>query len=282
VVLPGMQEPGGTVLIVANIIDNVGVKIAGITFTVVDPNGVQTTPTFSYEKNMFQYTFENPGNILGRFNYSLLISDVNGMKTEASGSFIYADDVILLTTPVNGATLLSYTPIELKVNSNVFTPLAFKIGNDVYADDFRVYYTVNNGNEINVSRQDEKSREDYRTTAEFVGWHPGEAVNFTAYVQVSYYFVNNPTQFNNTIQDNNTYHFTTNTTDVKTGTKTDLIPPSHLYALHDTKQQSNVLNYYIPVPRSMGATPGFELIIFVVALSVALVAMKKRKHKKQT
>lgn len=282
VVLPGMQEPGGTVLIVASIIDNVGVNQAGITFTIVDPNGMQTTPTFSYEKNMFQYTFENTENLLGRFNYSLLASDVNGMKTDVSGSFTYSDDAILLTTPANGTALLSYTPIELKVNGNVFTPLSFKIGNDVYADDFRVYYTVNNRNEINVSRQDEKNREDYRTTAEFVGWHPGEAVNFSAYVQVSYYFVNNPTRFNNTIQDRSTYHFTTNATDAKIGTETNLVPPSHLYTLHDSKQQSNVLNYYIPVPRSIGATPGFELIIFVGAIAAILIIMKKRKHKKQT
>jgi hypothetical protein len=240
------------------------------------------TPEFTYEQNIFQYTFENPHNLLGRFNYSLLVSDTNGLKTDLYGSFTYSDDVIILTTPTNGAMLLSYTPIEFKVNSNVFTPLAFKIGNDVYADDFRVYYTVNNGNEINVSRQDEKNREDYRTTAEFVGWHPGEAVNLTASVEVSYYFINNPIQFNNTIRDTTTYHFTTNSSDAKIGTKTNLIPPSHLYALHSDKQLSNTLNYYIPVPRSLSATPGFEIVIFVVALAVVLIAMKKQKKKKQT
>jgi hypothetical protein len=282
VVLPAMQEPGGTVLIVANIIDNVGVNKANINFTLVDPNGTQMTPEFTYEQNMFQYTFENPNRLLGGFNYSLIVSDKDGQKAEYSGSFIYTNDVIILTTPSNGAALLSYTPIEFKVNSNVFTPLAFKIGNDVYGDDFRVFYTVNNQGEINVSRQDEKNREDYRTTAEFVGWHPGEAANVTAYVEVSYYFVNNPTKFNNTIRDGLSYQFTTNGSDTKIGTKTDLIAPSHFYSLHDSKQQSNCLNYYVPVPRSMPATPGFELLVFVVALAVVCVAVKQRKKKKQT
>jgi len=281
VVLPRMQEPGGTVLIVANIVDNVGVNTAGINLQVTAPDGTQMTPEFSFENNMLQYTFENPTNLPGRFNYSLRVSDVNGLKTNVYGSFTYANDVILLTTPSNGAALLSYTPIELKVNGSVYTPLTFKIGNDVYADDFRVYYTVNNGNEINVSRQDEKNREDYRTTAEFVGWHPGESVNFTAYVQVLYYFVNNPIPYNNTVRDTTTYHFTTNASDLRIGTKTDLIPPNHLFALHASQQPSNTLNYYLPVPRSLPATPGFEIVVFVIALAVVLVAVKKRKNKKQ-
>jgi hypothetical protein len=281
VVLPMIQEPGGTVLIVANIIDNVGVKNEGIRLTIATPTGTVMTPDFSYTNNMFMYTFENPDRLLGRFNYSLQVSDVNGLKTDLSGSFIYADDVILLTTPTNGATLLSYTPIELKVNSNVYLPLPFKIGNDIYADDFRVYYTVDNGNEINISRLDEKNREDYRTTAEFIGWHLGETANITAYVEVSYYFVNNPTKFNNTIRDTSPYHFTTNASDAKIGTKTDLIPPSHLYALHASQQPSNTLNYYVPVPRSLPATPGFEVILFVIALAVVLIVVKKRKTKKQ-
>ena len=281
-VLPMMQEPGGTILIVANINDNVGVNKAGINFTIVDPNGTQITPEFTYENNILQYTFTNPNNLLGRFNYSLSTSDVNGLKTQYSGSFYYANDVILLTTPRNGLELLSYTPIEMKINSSVFTPLYFKIGNDAYADDFRVYYTVNNGVEINVSRMDEKNREEYRTTAEYVGWHPGENVTLTAYVQVSYYFVNSLTKYNNTIRDTTTHFFTTNASDIKIGTKTDLITPSHYYSLHDKNQLPNPLNYYVPVPRTMPATPGFELLIFVIAIAVVLLVVKRRKNNKQT
>jgi len=282
VVLPLVQEPGGSILIVANIIDNVGINNAGINLTIVDPNGTQITPAFNYTNTMFQYIFENPGNLTGRFSYSLQVSDVNGLKTDYSGSFTYANHVILLTTPSNGAELLSYTPIELKVNSSVYTPLSFKIGSDVYADDFRVYYTVNNGNEINVSRQDQKNREDYRTTAEYVGWHPGEQVNLTAYVQVSYYFVNSLQKYNNTIRDTVTHTFVTNATDTKIGTKTDLIAPSHFYSLGDSKQASNILNYYMPVPRTMPATPGFELAVFIIAIAVVLMVVKRRKKDKQT
>ena len=60
VALPGMQEPGGTILIAAYIVDNVGVNKAGINFMITDPNGTIFTPEFTYENNIFRYTYENP------------------------------------------------------------------------------------------------------------------------------------------------------------------------------------------------------------------------------
>ena len=60
VTLPGMQEPGGTILFAAYIVDNVGVNKAGITFMITDPNGTVYTPEFTYENNIFRYTYENP------------------------------------------------------------------------------------------------------------------------------------------------------------------------------------------------------------------------------
>ena len=80
VALPGMQEPGGTILIAAYIVDNVGVNKAGINFTITDPNGNTFAPEFTYENNIFRYTYENPSDLQGTFNYTFIVSDVNNQK----------------------------------------------------------------------------------------------------------------------------------------------------------------------------------------------------------
>ncbi len=56
VILPEFQELGGTVLIVAQIFDNVEVKKQDISFTLFDPNDEQISTDFSFENNIFSYT----------------------------------------------------------------------------------------------------------------------------------------------------------------------------------------------------------------------------------
>jgi hypothetical protein len=70
VTLPAMQEPGGTILFAAHITDNVGIGKEGITFTITDPNGSVLTPEFTFENTLFRYTYQNPSNLIGTFNYS--------------------------------------------------------------------------------------------------------------------------------------------------------------------------------------------------------------------
>ena len=57
VVLPEMQEPGGTVMILAKITDNTGVDKEDITFTVDDKS---ISPNdFDFIDNIFRYKYES-------------------------------------------------------------------------------------------------------------------------------------------------------------------------------------------------------------------------------
>jgi hypothetical protein len=276
VALPGAQEPGGMVQIVAHITDNVGISQNGIEFSITDPQGVSSSiEGFSYQESIFLYTFENPEDQMGEFTYTLTARDVNGHTTNNEGTFTYGEDIIVLTTPQNRSEVSSLTPIEFKVQPNVYDPIPFDIqGNKEYMD-FRVYYTVNNGIPINVSRLTPSDREDYRTTPKYSGWIRGANVTLKVYVEVSHYFTNVNKRFNNTIEDTTIYQFTT-TDDTAIGTATRLVPPSPNYALDNKNQPENAFNYYLPFPQQQ-QVPGFELVVFLVSLIGVVIILKRRK-----
>jgi|GEM_PF-364764 len=282
VVLPDVQELGGTVRIAAQIIDNVGVEKQDISFTLTDPDGSPISADFTFANNIFSYTHESPDNLTGNntYTFKLTAKDVNGRITEKEGTFKYDNDVIILTTPENGSNLYSYTPIELKVNSNIYTPTEFKIGDNAYTKDFRVYYKIDDGEEINVSRLDEDNRDDYRTSAEYAGWQKSKNVSLNAYVEVIYYFKGVNIKFSNTIRDTTTYYFKT-LDDVKIGESDPLIPPNPLYKLNSEKQPENIFNYYLPKYEPIGATPGFEVAIFLISLVFVALLFKYRKKDKK-
>jgi len=209
VVLPNMQELGGTVNIIAQIIDNVNVDKANINFTLTYPNDTKHYPEFTFEDNFFNYTYENSDNLLGEYIFTIKATDSNGHTTEKNETFKYDDGVIVLITPTNGSDLYSYTPIEFRVNEDVFTPVPFIVEGEQSFMDFRVYYKVNDSEEINVSRLDKTNRKEYRTTAEYVGWQKNTNTTLKAYVEVSYYFMTLPLKFSNTVEDTTTYRFET-------------------------------------------------------------------------
>lgn len=276
VVLPGMQEIGGTVKIVANIADNVGVEKKDITFELAYPNGADHTPDFTYESNIFSYIYENTDNLTGEFSFKITAKDVNNHETIKEGVFKYDNDAIILTMPEDGSELRSYTPIEFKVNGDVYIPTPFVISGDTYYKDFRLYYTVNDNVEINVSRLDDENRENYRSTAEFEGWPIDTNVTLKAYVEVTYYFVNNNETYSNIIEDTETYNFKT-LNEAGVGTKDRLVPPRPILPLKHEDQIDNCLNYYLPCEQVLLA-PGFELVVFLASL-VAVVLIFKYKKK---
>ena len=94
VVLPGIQEMGGTVKIVARIIDNVGIEKQDIYFSLIYPDGTNHSPDFAFEDNIFSYTYENSDNLLGEYTFTIEAIDVNSHKNEVSGSFKYGDDAV--------------------------------------------------------------------------------------------------------------------------------------------------------------------------------------------
>ena len=267
-VLPGMQELGGTILVAANILDNVGVNKQGINFTITDPNGNILSPEYSYENNIFQYTYTNPDNLLGTFNYTFVVSDTNNLKTTKTGSFTYSNATMqIISSQRTGLTSGDAIIIEADEQIN-------KVN-------FRVFYRIDNGSDINVNRKDPDDKEKYETTPEFKGWSSNATLMVTVYAEASYYFVNIPVTFSNLVRDTTPYVFTT-ATDPNIGTEEPLVEFNATLALLHESQLPNTLNYVTPYPTSMGATPGFEALVFIVALVAVVLLLKRKKKSKRT
>jgi hypothetical protein len=253
VALPGMQEPGGTVNIVAHIVDNVDIENQGIDFTLIYPNGTILSPEFTFKNNIFRYTYENPDNISGEYTFTLTATDVNGHKKEINRTFEYSEDA-------------------LKIISSRFTDIrsgdAIIINADkkISLENFRVFYRINNGTEINVDRKDNNDREKYETVAEYEGWSENSNVTIKVFVKVSHYFINVNENFTNTLEDTTEYKFSTGS-DSNIGTEPVL--------------KNNELNYNLPYPRITPVTPGFEVMLFILSLFVVALIFKYRKKDKK-
>ena len=242
VTLPDMQEPGGTVNIVAMIADNVGVEKEGIEFTLTYPDETSYTPEFTFEDSIFTFTYENSDNILGEYAFTLMATDVNGHDSESqTGTFTYSNDTIKLPEPIAANELpgaeVTYT-----------TSIKF----DVKADVSRFYYKINDGDEINVT----KSGDYYVTSPKIEGWTRNTNVTIKAFAEVIYYFENSPIQYNNTLVDNGIYYF--NVSDVPEIGGED--PPTV------------TMPQYIPIQ-----VPGFELVVFIISLIAVVLIFKYRK-----
>ncbi len=267
VALPGMQEPGGTILFAAHITDNVGVNKAGITLTITDPNGTVYTPEFTYENTIFRYTFENPSNMLGTFNYTAIASDTSNRKTTITGSFTYATDVLeIISSRFTG--IMSGDAITIKADQGISK------------ENFKVYYKIDDGSDINVDRKEAADKEKYDTTAEFKGWTANSTISISVFAEARHYFINIPEKFSNTVKDTRQYSFTT-ANDQNIGTENTLVEWNATLAALRQPQLPNTLSYILPYPTSIGSTPGFEIIIFLVA-TVAVVLLFKRKKKNKT
>jgi hypothetical protein len=262
-VLPGMQEPGGSIFIVASIIDNVGINKAGINFTITDPQGTVQTPEFTYENSVFQYTYFNPNNMLGTYNYTFEIADVNNKKTTKTGSFAYANETLEIISS-RFTDIMSGDAITIKADERICK------------NNFRVFYHIEDGSDINVNRKDPNDREKYETTAEFKGWSSNTTITVTVFAEARHYFLNNPEKFTNTVKDTRQYLFST-AVDPNIGTEDTLVEYNYTRALLRQPQLPNTLNYVTPYPISVGGTPGFEMIILLPAVVVAVLLFKRKK-----
>jgi len=255
VVLPDMQEFGGTVKIIAKITDNVGVEKDDISFSLNYQDGSNAlTGNFEYTNNVFIYTYTNPLNLLGEFSYNLSATDVNGHTATTEGTFTYNNNTIRLPEPIGAdkepGPLVAYT-----------TTIKF----DVDANVGRVYYTVDDGKPINAT----KNGDYYETNPEYKGWLRNKNVTVRVYAEVIHYFPETydsqqplpyVQQHNNTIVDSQTYYFRVSGTPeigMKESPAADLPTPTFIQV------------------------PGFELIVFIVSLAItALIFKYRRKHRR--
>lgn len=261
VALPGVQEPGGNITIVAKITDNKGINTNDISMVITDPDGNTTSlepDVFEFDNTIVKYVFQNPDDILDEFQYELAVKDVSGIETKKSGIFSYDEYAI---------EVASYRFENLTHNDDI----EFDVDEDVSTENFRVYYTLNNGEEINVNRKNPQIRDEYETSPVYEGWVEDADFTLNAYVEVMHYFVNIPKKYNNTIQDSEIYNFTT-TEDSRIGDDLPLVE----YNWTISKQPDNVLNYKLPFYKFV-QVPGFEAIIVIAALVIVVLIFKRKK-----
>ena len=253
VTLPGMQEMGGTVEVVAYIIDNVGIEKKSIDFTLIDPLGNESSPEFSFKNNVVKYTHENPENLTGKYKIVLTAADVNGHKNNVNATFEYSNDALQIISSI-------FSDIR---SGDVIT---IKADEKISSENFRVYYRINGGSEINVDRLDVDDKEKYTTSAEYKGWTENSNATVRIYTEVYHYYTNVNDNFTNTIEDTFEYNFTTGS-DSSIGTE----PPI----------ENKNLSYALPRPKGLPSTPGFEGIISIIALVMVVLFFKIRKKKKK-
>jgi len=245
-VLPGLQSPGGTVMIVASVTDNV--RISSVNFTYTDPQGTSHAPPVTIQNDMIQFIYDQNTSLLGQYNFTIQAMDSNGHRTAATDTFTYSTDALSVTSS-RISDLTSGDTITIKANRRISV------------ENFRVYYRLDNGGEINATRRTASDIERYETTPESNGWAENSTVVMHLYAEVSHYFLNNPTRYSNNVTANLTYTFSTGV-DSNIGTAADPTP-----------------NYPLPQPSMQGATPGFEILVALGALAVVVLVIRKKKRK---
>ena len=283
VTLPSMQEPGGNVKIVAKITDNADVEIDDIALNITYPDGNTTnlSPSdYDYDGTIITFIFNNTENTLGEFSFILTAEDVNGQTTTKNGAFTYDEDVIEITS--------SYFK-----NLTSGDDITIEVDEDVSSESFRVYYRLNNGEEINVNRKYVEIKEEYETSPEYEGWEEQTEYTMSIYAEVSHYFTNVNRSYKNTVEDITKYNFSTYTS---SGIGSDTPPMPWNWTKTPGNQAEVILNYdyadtnkngviepdelnnreLLPHPHYVNV-PGFEAIIFLISLIAVVLILKYRK-----
>ena len=265
-------------MIIAKITDNVGIKKDTVKLEIIDPDGNKTTilpTTYDFDGMIISYIFENTENKLGEFDYTLSADDVNGKTTVNNGSFSY-DENLLEIASSHFENLSHGDDISIEVNERIS------------AENFRVYYRLNNGDEINVDRKYKDIKEEYVTSPKYKGWEENTKYNMTIYAEVSHYFTNFNKKYSNIITGSAPYKFSTSS-DSKIGTEDSPMPWN--WSLDSDKQAPVLLNYdhynidknnnmdddiLLPHPNSV-RVPGFEAIAFIASLVIVALIFKYKK-----
>ena len=177
--LPGAQEVGGHIVLTAKITDNVGLSNTNI--EIFTPNGATINGSLIKDgTQMYFYDFMNTENITGLFTYRITSEDSNGNEAAENGNFTYREDIVYISEYQQGQSLSRLDEIKIRVK---------ELGMD--KDNLRVFYTVNNGEEINASYSGEDTYAGeyiYTASPDRIGWATG-FVTVEVFVEVIHYFV---------------------------------------------------------------------------------------------
>lgn len=264
-ILPDMQEPGGTVMLLAKITDNSPISKNNIELIITNPDKSTINPSFEYIDNILVYNHKGPdvlNNGDEKYEFKIITTDKAGHKTTETGSYTFSNDTIYLALPDNGDLVKAAEDIKFKVNTDVY----------------RTYYTINDEDLVNASYEGDY----YLTRPEYKGWggYKNKNVTINVTAEVFYNFEN---------------HFLKNengeVVNVK-GSDGNLVPVSYWFVnyINDTSSYSFKVadessvgkNEEVPAdfgglkPRIVGA-PGFELIVFIVSLVAVVLILKYKK-----
>jgi hypothetical protein len=257
VILPEMQEPGGTVIIVAKITDNSGIEKEDISFSLDDIS--ISSSSFEYDNTVFYYSFEASNNITGNeaHNFEITVEDSTGNARTKKGTFTISEDTISLALPKSGDLVRAASDIKFNVKTDVW----------------RVYYKVDNGEEINATQQTDR-KDFYITSPEYKGWQAGvnRTVNVTAVVLYNFE--------NDYLRDEDGNPVLKNNNKAISRWFVNYINDTSEYQF-DVADESSIgteLDIEITRPKARTvAAPGFELIVFLISLVAALIIFKYRK-----
>ena len=254
--LPGVQEPGGDVMVLAKITDNAGLEKSNIKFELTYPDETTESPDFIFENNVFEYVFnystDGPINFTEDETYSFKITatDAAGHDTIIESTFTYSNNTI--TVP---------EPLDVDVAPGPKVGYATTIKFDVDTQVSRVYYTVNDGVIINATKDDTGF---YVTNPKYMGWPRDENVTVTVTAELVYYFENHIVdgefvKYTNTIVDTQSYYFV-----VADDPNVDTEPRPEVK---------------LPGPR-YAAAPGFEALVFLISLAAVVLIFRHSKKKR--
>lgn len=244
--IPGMQELGGTIDIVGYISDNA--EIDNINFSITTPTGETLYPDFTFTNHRLNYSYQN--NITGEYSVNITITDKSNLRTVYSKSFAYDNNTLKVATKQRND--LGFGDI-----------IRIKADEKISSENFRVYYTLNNGTAINAN----KTKGFYQTSPYYEGWKPNSNYTMRIYAEVipngKYIHARNVSKYSNIVEDTTVYHFSTSD-DEEIGTR----PPIKTEDLN------------LPKGYSPAATPGFEVITVVVAFLAAILLIRHKRKKK--
>jgi len=251
VAIPDMQEPNGTVKIVAKITDNAGIKDNQAHLKLMYGEETIVDTSITIEDDILMYEFTNDLDQMGSFHCQITTEDVTGHQRIQHTNFTYSEDTIKIPSPSGASTSPGPT-----------ITYADDLAIDVKSDDVDlVSYTVSSGSytaTINASKSDQD--EFYRTSPRVNGWIKEANITITVKATCIHYFQNDGRMYNNTIVDNSTYYvITTDANEIGTAD-----PPE----------------ISLPQPEFV-QVPGFELLVFLISIIGVLFIIKHKRSRKK-
>lgn len=177
VLLPEMQQ-NGSILVLAHITDNVGLRDVHIKID---------NTSYEMEKDGTVYMFNYSGK---NANFEVIAIDKNGNEARKEGKLLFEKDLIKVILPEK-ERLNSTDKIEIWVKKNISK------------ENFRVFYRIN-GYEINATKdREENEYVVYVTTPAYEGWKNDSLNEIEVYVEVIHYFAGIDKKYSNLIYGGN-------------------------------------------------------------------------------